>query len=152
MFRDSCLACEVEFKHGDKYLPDIGGGSLHFACLGPEAECYVDLETGVQLDAIPDPLIWDDEAFRGWLALDATTLPDGRCGPFLTTNNPDARDAHGMPSHVWLVARFHADQGEIVAFTDGDRKLHGLTLFRAAFPGEANANSPSAASAGKESA
>ena len=53
-----CLACDLPFKVGDKYLPDISGAEIHLDCLGPEPECYIDLETGEPLDHPPTPLIW----------------------------------------------------------------------------------------------
>lgn len=60
---DLCIACAEPMKPGDQYLNDIGGGVLHFACCGPEPECYVDLDTGEPLSHIPAPQIWpaDDE-------------------------------------------------------------------------------------------
>lgn len=55
---ERCLACDVPLKVGDEYLPDISGGLIHFACCGPEPECFVDLETGEPLPERPEPLIW----------------------------------------------------------------------------------------------
>lgn len=61
--RELCIACAQPLEAGDQYLPDVGGGVLHFACCGPEPECFVDLETGEPLGRTPEPLIWeaDDE-------------------------------------------------------------------------------------------
>lgn len=56
-----CLACDVPLKVGDEYLPDINGGLIHFACCGPEAAGFVDLETGDPLTKKPEPLIWTEE-------------------------------------------------------------------------------------------
>lgn len=55
---EKCLACDVPFKDGDEYLSDIGGGAIHYACCGPEPECFVDLETGEPLAEKPEPQIW----------------------------------------------------------------------------------------------
>lgn len=56
---EKCIACAKPIKTGDQYLPDINGGFLHFACCGPERECFVDLETGEPLDQPPTPSIWE---------------------------------------------------------------------------------------------
>lgn len=77
-----------------------------------------------------------DNHFADWSALDPGNLPDSSAGPFLTTNNIKARNAHGMPSHVYLVQMFHkapAPIGPVTAFNDGDRKIWGLTHYRPAF-------------------
>ena len=58
---DHCLACAIAMKPGDPYLDDVSGGVLHFACCGPELECFVDLETGEPLGRVPEPLIWPAE-------------------------------------------------------------------------------------------
>jgi hypothetical protein len=56
---ETCIACEVAFKAGDEFLPDIGGGFIHMDCCGPEPESLVDLETGEPLAEKPEPLIWE---------------------------------------------------------------------------------------------
>lgn len=56
---EKCLACGEPIKAADEYLPDVSGDNLHFACCGPEPECFVDLETGQQLDRPPVPRIWE---------------------------------------------------------------------------------------------
>lgn len=45
----------------------------------------------------------------------------------LVTNNLEARDRMGRMSHVWFASPFKAADGEVVAFTDGERKLRSLT-------------------------
>lgn len=68
-----------------------------------------------------------------WRPIDPNALPDPKCGPYLTTNNPGARDAFGCPSHVWLVSMFHrtdGPEGPVTAFReDGYTKLWGLKMY-----------------------
>lgn len=45
----------------------------------------------------------------------------------LVTNNIKARDRMGRKSHVWLLSPIKSRDGEVVGFTDGDRKVHSLT-------------------------
>lgn len=88
----------------------------------------------------------DPDFFAGWLALDRASLPDPTRGPYLTTNVPDGRNAHHMPSHVWVVACFHADQADEVCAFVQDTKIWGCKLYRPVFP------APSALSDGASSA
>lgn len=55
---DRCIACGVRLQGGDKYVPDISGGVIHFDCCDPEG--FVDLETGTPLSRPPEPHIWSD--------------------------------------------------------------------------------------------
>lgn len=47
----------------------------------------------------------------------------------LVTNALHARNANGAMSHVWWASPIKSDDGEVVAFTDADRKIRGLTHF-----------------------
>lgn len=55
---ERCLACDKPMRPGDRYLPDISGGVIHYDALGPEPETYVDLDTGAPLAQKPEPLVW----------------------------------------------------------------------------------------------
>ncbi len=46
-----------------------------------------------------------------WLKLDPDNLPPPDAGPFLCTNNLNARDAYGRMSHVYLTTMFHKTSG-----------------------------------------
>ena len=48
----------------------------------------------------------------------------------LVTNNLHSRDRMGRMSHVWFLAPIQSDNGEVVGFTESDRKVHGLTHWR----------------------
>lgn len=53
-------------------------------------------------------------------------------GKVLVTNNLKARNAHGEMSHVWVVSMVHETtepEGPFMAFTEGDRRLWGLTHY-----------------------
>ena len=58
---ERCIACAEPFTAGDEYLPDINGGSIHFACCGPEPDGFVNLETGEPLHRPPSALIWESD-------------------------------------------------------------------------------------------
>lgn len=58
MTGERCIACDEPLKVGDQYLSDISGGVIHFACCGPEPECFVDLDTGEPLGRPATPQIW----------------------------------------------------------------------------------------------
>ncbi|WLG49147.1 hypothetical protein [Pseudomonas sp. FP1742] len=49
----------------------------------------------------------------------------------LVTNNLDARDRMGRMSHVWYAAPMKSSApdvtGPVIAFDEGERKIHGLT-------------------------
>jgi hypothetical protein len=55
---ETCIACDIAFKEGDRVLHDVSGGSLHFDCCSPDS--YVNLETGDPLPPgdVPEPHIW----------------------------------------------------------------------------------------------
>lgn len=75
-----------------------------------------------------------DNYFAGWLPLDPDNLPLSSAGPFLTTNNTGARNAHGLPSHVFLVSGFHRQpDGDVSAFIELYRQAYGLRLYRPVF-------------------
>jgi hypothetical protein len=48
----------------------------------------------------------------------------------LVTNSLHSRDRMGRMSHVWLLSPIQAD-GEVVGFTESDRKVHALTHWKA---------------------
>ncbi len=52
---EHCIACAAPFKDGDKYVPDLSGGNIHFDCCG---NSFCNLETGDPLDEVPPPLVW----------------------------------------------------------------------------------------------
>lgn len=57
---ETCIACDVAFKDGDRVLNDASGGALHAACCGPERESYTN-GNGEPLgpdDPIPEGYIW----------------------------------------------------------------------------------------------
>jgi len=59
---ERCIACDVPFKTGDRYLPDASGGSVHRACCGPEPESFT--HNGEPLSpgaALPEGMVWTDE-------------------------------------------------------------------------------------------
>lgn len=57
---ETCIACEVAFKEGDRVLSDVSGGALHAACCGPERESYTNGDGGPlgPDDPIPEGYIW----------------------------------------------------------------------------------------------
>lgn len=68
-----------------------------------------------------------------WLPI--TGLLDLKCGPILVTNNPQARDAHGNMSHLWLTRMIHQSGGEYTAFCDGSmNKVRCLTHYMVVLP------------------
>jgi len=63
----------------------------------------------------------------GWLPIEKE--PDNEHGPFLVTNNPNALNAFGRPSHVWCVSGIYKEKdGSFCAF-EGNQKIHGLLMF-----------------------
>lgn len=78
-----------------------------------------------------------EDTWVGWGVLDANDLPIYERGPYLTTNSPTARNAHGMPSHIYLVSMFHTTkgpEGPVTAFDEADRQIWNCLLFKPVFP------------------
>lgn len=98
---ETCLACGKPFKAGDEYLPDISGGEIHFACCGPEPECFVNLDTGEPLKAPPKPLIWEDP-----------DLDTGHCGEGIFERQGRARHNERIERILAALAHFSRIQGE----------------------------------------
>lgn len=72
--------------------------------------------------------------FADWLPLDPKALPDPKKGPFLTTNNAGARNAHGLPSHVWLTTMFHVQDDDVTAgINDAGTYARFLTHYKPVF-------------------
>ena len=77
----------------------------------------------------------EHDFFADWIALDPLALPDPKRGPYLVTNNPKSRNAFGWPTHVFLVAMFHATAApkcEVTAF-EGHRQIWGCELYKPVF-------------------
>ncbi len=67
-----------------------------------------------------------------WIALDRDNLPNPKTGPFLVTNNINARNAHGQMSHVWCASgcyRGDQDRHGVTCFDDAYRRITGLTHY-----------------------
>lgn len=59
---ERCIACDVPFTPGDRYLPDASGGNIHRACCGPGPGSFT--HNGGPLPAcavLPEGSIWPDE-------------------------------------------------------------------------------------------
>lgn len=57
---ETCIACSIPFKDGDRVLNDTSGGALHAACCGPERESYTNADGGPlgPDDPIPEGYLW----------------------------------------------------------------------------------------------
>lgn len=59
---ERCIACSKPMEPGDRWLPDVSGGPIHFDCCGPERESFVNAD-GEPLspgDPLPTPMIWEE--------------------------------------------------------------------------------------------
>ena len=69
-----------------------------------------------------------------WTKISPEQLPDPKEGPFLCTNNASARNAHGRPSHVFLVNMFHrtdGPEGPVTAYAEpSDQLIWGVTHYQ----------------------
>lgn len=59
---ENCPLCGKPFQPDDDCIMDITEGIVHYADIGPEPECFVNLDTGEPLPASerPVPFKWRD--------------------------------------------------------------------------------------------
>lgn len=55
---DSCIACAEPFLADDQVFNDVGGGTIHARCCGPERESYVGADGEPLKDGEPLPTPW----------------------------------------------------------------------------------------------
>ncbi|HEY5851979.1 MAG TPA: hypothetical protein VIT62_14590 [Lysobacter sp.] len=112
------------------------------------------LRTGVALDAAHDPeaaaklaaldyaiTALSNQGEGAWIAFadrwpgESVALDDPSVktrDTVLVTNGINARDRMGRQTNVWLAAPIQS-ANEVVAFTDSNQKIHGLTHWKPAF-------------------
>lgn len=63
----------------------------------------------------------------GWISFADEKPPEG--DSVIVTNNPDARDAHGKMSHVWILWPQQTADGEWIGFNDADCRVRNLAMW-----------------------
>lgn len=80
------------------------------------------------------PVLLDRLLAAAWTPFFSESFPPSN-RLLLVTTNPEARDAHGEISHLWLVSIVHFEEGgEVTSFDEAGRWLRNLTHWRLAIP------------------